>query len=346
MYRCDIGDNIPLIGKPMPNIQTYVLDRYQQLLPIGYPGELHIGGLGLAREYVNDPDQTKEAFPYLTIDGKRSRYYKTGDFVKLHLSGDLEYLHRKDEQVKVRGYRIELSEIEKTILTHSMIQSCRVVLTQSNEKDEVKSIVAFIVRKTSHDSDAVLREAVIKYVSTQLPHYMRPQQYYFLKALPLSLHDKVNNAQLHQLVKTLPAHKDQPPIVFSNKERLLVSLFQSLFKTPIKSVNTDFFTLGGDSMTAMTLTASLKSHGFRISLNDVFNFSTIQALAKRLAKIDTSATIEKRHTDRAFTALAYSTMVLFTIFRISKSMEPSVLYHIKATSIIHRSKRCDRSVIG
>ena len=282
MYRCKVEDESPFIGKPMPNISTYVLDKYQQLLPIGNAGELYIGGVGLASEYVNNLEETKRLFPYLMIDSTSQRYYKTGDFVKLHLNGQLEYLYRQDDQFKIRGYRIELGEIEKVIASHQSVAASRVMMSQSKDNNHEMSLIALIVKKDAQENDAHINVLLNEYLANQLPHYMRPGRYIFLKKLPLSLHDKVNQLQLEQIVKRLPRKAKQSLTHVSTKEKLIVSIFNSLFKKNIDSLTADFFALGGDSMTAMTLISILKSQGYTLSLNDVFKFSTIQALAKRL----------------------------------------------------------------
>ncbi|MCX5965868.1 MAG: amino acid adenylation domain-containing protein, partial [Cyanobacteria bacterium] len=192
---CDLsqlhGESRQVIGKPLGNVQTYILDSSLQLVPIGVPGELHIGGAGLARGYLNRPDLTAEKFipnPFNSLE----RLYKTGDLVRYLPDGNIEFLGRIDHQVKVRGFRIELGEIETLLITHPQVSEA-VVIDSDDVIPGSKRLVAYVVSSSPQTEIKSQLRALLK---QKLPDYMIPAAFLFLDALPLTPNGKVDRRAL------------------------------------------------------------------------------------------------------------------------------------------------------
>ncbi|MDY7023527.1 MAG: amino acid adenylation domain-containing protein, partial [Cyanobacteriota bacterium] len=184
------------IGSPIANTQIYVLDSHLQPVPIGIPGELHIGGIGLARGYWNRPDLTADKFipnPFHSQQ-KSSRLYKTGDLVRYLNDGNIEYLGRLDDQVKIRGLRIELTEIEVVLQQHSNIQSCRVVV-QNNHLNEQEIVTYFIPHQTDIELNKI-NPNLNKFLEEKLPDYMIPVHFIILDEFPLTPSGKLDRQSL------------------------------------------------------------------------------------------------------------------------------------------------------
>ena len=176
-----VGRTVP-IGRPIANTQVYILDRYGQLVPIGVPGELHIGGDGLARNYLNQPKLTAERFihhPFSNEPG--ARLYKTGDLVRWRPDGNIEFLGRLDHQVKIRGFRIELGEIEAVLGQHPAVQQS-VVLAWEDALAE-KRLVAYVVPEW--ESAPTISE-LRRFLKEHLPDYMVPATFVMMELLPLT----------------------------------------------------------------------------------------------------------------------------------------------------------------
>jgi non-ribosomal peptide synthetase component F len=181
-----IQDSRSIIGKPIPTLSAYIVDRDQNLVPVGVPGELWIGGAGVARGYLNRPELTAEKFiadPFSKEPG--ARLYKTGDLGRWLPGGSIEYLGRIDDQVKIRGYRIELGEIE-TVLMQSGLMRQAVVLAKE-DKEGHKRLVGYIVSKEQFD-----RETVTRYLKNRLPEYMVPALWVELESLPITSNGKID----------------------------------------------------------------------------------------------------------------------------------------------------------
>jgi acyl-CoA synthetase (AMP-forming)/AMP-acid ligase II len=187
------------IGRPIPNARTYVLDANLQPVPIGVPGELYIGGAGVARGYINRSDLNREKFiPDIFSNVQGDRLYKTGDLVRYLPDGNLEFLDRTDRQVKIRGFRIELGEIESA-LSH-YIQTCKKQLILAREEDSGgKRLVAYLVLNSALSiGNSALIKNLRSFLREQLPDYMVPASFMFLEAMPLTPNGKVD-------FKALPA---------------------------------------------------------------------------------------------------------------------------------------------
>jgi amino acid adenylation domain-containing protein len=293
-----------LIGRPIDNTQVYLLDARRQLVPIGVPGEIYVGGDGLARGYHERPDLTAERFianPFdeavpATLGGHSfGRLYKTGDLGRYRLDGNIEYLGRIDYQVKVRGFRIELGEIESNLKQHPAVHQAVVVAREASPGD--MRLVAYIVLKDSasqhrshNDGDASSSSAAATssidlraYLQAKLPEYMLPAVYITLEALPLTPSGKIDRRALPEL-EAMPAALTRDYIAPRDAvERQLVAIWEDVLHVKPIGVHSNFFELGGHSLLAIELFAQIeKVFGRRPPLTTLFQSPTIEQLAKSL----------------------------------------------------------------
>lgn len=268
----DINTNI---GTPIANTACYILDENLNPLPVGVIGELYIGGLGLAREYLNQPQLTKEKFirnPFQTQQEKllniNTHIYKSGDLVRSLANHDIEYISRNDPQIKINGYRIELLGIESKL--HEYPEIKQAVVLAENRSDR-KYIIAYYV------SDKKIKEnKIITFLKQYLPEYMLPSFFVHIDKLPLTINGKLDKGALPDPKITI---KDSyiPP---SNlQESLICEIFGEVLNVDKVGVNDSFFQLGGDSVSAIRLTSKLQAN-FDIKLGDVLHLRTPKQLAK------------------------------------------------------------------
>ena len=276
-YRTeDVSTNI---GKPIHNVKCYVLDKNNQLVPIGVVGELYIAGAGLARGYLNQPKLTKERFinnPFASqedIAKGYTRLYKTGDLCRYLPDGNIEYIGRNDFQVKVRGYRVELGEIEQALLSINNIQQA-VVLAKDKGKDiqESKYLIGYFVTKNNIELN---KDIILSKLSQKLPEYMVPNALVQLEKLPLTINGKLDRDTLPE-ARFISKHYIPPS---NAKEELVCKAFSNILAIEKISVDDDFFKLGGNSITAIRLSMLLQQN-FNIYLSEVFDLRTPQNIAK------------------------------------------------------------------
>jgi len=264
-----LDDPIPM-GRPVQNVMMYVLDSERHLAPLGVPGELYIGGVGVADGYVNHPELTADRF---VTDPVRptQRVYRTGDLARLRDDGQLEYLGRIDEQVKVRGFRIELSEIEAVLARHPAISQVAVLLT---EADTERRLVAYFV-PTHALSDDDLRT----YLRERLPVYVHPQAFVRLPALPLTDRGKVDKRALRQ--HPVPPAPSANMLAARNPiEAELMAIWRDLLGVEIPAPTCSFVELGGHSLLAARLVQHIAERfGHRLSLASLFPDTTVERLA-------------------------------------------------------------------
>jgi len=267
----DENASVP-IGRPIPNVQIYVLDARRQLVPVGVAGELYIGGAGVARGYVNRPERTAERFvpnPFtgdMGADGAihSARLYRTGDRVRYRPDGTLEFLGRVDQQVKIRGFRVELGEIEAVLTTHPALQAAVVVAysadngNQNNPVEDgvAERLVAYVVRRPVAEPPdaAVLR----RYLNQRLPDYMIPMAFVGLDALPLTPNGKVDRQRLPapDWAAQMPAAAHIAPR--DELEIQLARIWESVLDVRPIGVHDNYFDLGGHSLQAVTLFQRLR----------------------------------------------------------------------------------------
>jgi amino acid adenylation domain-containing protein len=274
MYLCDDKDLLPPpIGRPIANAKVYILDRNCQPVPIGVPGELHIGGVSLARGYWNRPDVTAAKFidnPFVPA----TRLYKTGDLVKYRQDGNIEFLGRIDQQVKVRGFRIELGEIENVINNHPDVQES-VVLAKGGDQQE-KKLVAYIVAVdarsiSTHDLKELMRQS--------LPEYMIPQVFMILETFPLSPSGKVDRNALPEPESTRLVETEYVP-PRNEQEAKMVQICAELLHLDQVGIFDNFFDLGGHSLLATQFVARLRDEFLiEIPLRSLFEHPTVDQLS-------------------------------------------------------------------
>lgn len=274
-----VPDAVP-IGKPISNTQVYILDEELQAVPEGEPGELYIGGDGLARDYLSRPELTAEKFiPNPFSEDPDGRLYRSGDLARYRNDGTVEFLGRFDNQVKVNGYRIELGEIETVLQQHPGVRQV-VVATRADSPGE-KRLVAYAVSGSENSTSVPdLRE----YLQTRLPHYMLPSTFVMMESLPLTPNGKVDRAALPAPGTVEPQPKDQPGQPLDGLEQTVASIWRKILGNPNVGLDDNFFDLGGDSLMLMEAHAQLQKTvaDFDLSIVDLFEFATIRSLVRHL----------------------------------------------------------------
>ena len=270
-----VNGSVP-IGRPISNTFVYVLDRFMNPAPIGVPGELYIGGDGLARGYLNRPDLTAERFVPNPFADDGTRLYRTGDLARYRSNGEIEFLGRLDNQVKVRGFRIDLGEIEAALLAHPAVREA-VVTTRTDSGD--KHLAAYLVPRNGHLPTKEVRQ----FLNTRLPAYMVPSVFSWLEALPLSPVGKVDRRALP------PPHESQAEFKPTNTaptdelELKLTQIWQKVLHVRTIGVDENFFELGGHSLLAVKLFVEIqKAFGWNLPLATLFQAPTVRQLGRVL----------------------------------------------------------------
>ena len=263
------------IGHPISNTQTYILDSNLQPVPIGVPGELHIGGIGLARGYLNRSNLTTEKFISNPFENNNSKLYKTGDLACYLPDGNIEYIGRIDNQVKIRGFRIELGEIEATLNQHPALQSTVVVAQEYQPKD--KRLVAYMVCKKDQPTTDELRI----FLKKQLPEYMVPSTFVFVEAFPLTPNGKIDRKSFP--TATSPQIETSFKLPRTPIEELITDIWQNILGLPQVGVNDNFFELGGHSLLATQVVSRLRqTFSVDLPLRTLFEFPTIEELSGKV----------------------------------------------------------------
>nr|WP_122317397.1 non-ribosomal peptide synthetase [Pseudomonas cichorii] len=274
----DQGDSVP-IGKPIANIRIYILDPHGQPTPVGVAGEINIGGVGVARGYLNLPELSAERFvkdPFSSDPD--ARVYKTGDLGRWLDNGAVEYLGRNDFQVKIRGQRIELGEIEAKLALHEAIKEA-VVLARDEASGE-KRLVAYFTSRTGSTAD--LRE-LRSHLQIHLPDYMVPTSFIALETFPLTANGKLDRSQLPapDAADVISREFEAPR---GELESALAELWQNLLKVPQVGREDHFFELGGHSLLAMRLVSQVRQQwGVELELAELFARPQLRAVAEQVA---------------------------------------------------------------
>ncbi|RDZ26747.1 non-ribosomal peptide synthetase [Lysobacter silvisoli] len=264
------------IGTPLPGVRMYVLDAQLQLLPRGVVGELCIGGAGIARGYLNRDAQTAAAFvPDPHSDAPGARLYRTGDLARWNTDGTLQFLGRRDQQVKLRGVRIELGEIETALAAHPQVQAAAAALREDRPGD--KRLVAYVVAESALDP-LELRD----FLARRLPDAMLPSLFVPLPALPLNRNGKVDRHALPApAASAAPARRLQEPA--SDTERGVLAVWREVLGREDIGTDEDFFALGGDSLATLPLAFKLHAaFGVELPLSAVFAAPTVAGLARAI----------------------------------------------------------------
>jgi aryl carrier-like protein len=270
-------DDAPInIGRPIANTRLYILDPHLQPVPMGVTGELHIGGLGLARGYRNRPELTAERFIPDPFSGEPgARLYKTGDVARLRAKGQIEILGRLDHQVKIRGFRIELGEVEARISEHPQVREA--VVTAREDVPGRKQLVAYFVLKAGPPASPPVPD-LRGFLEPKLPDYMIPAFFEELAALPRTPNGKINR-------KALPAPKTQAALPHrphvaprTPAEVKLAEIWAGVLGRDRVGIEDNIFEIGGDSLLIFRITARANEAGLPITIRQFFQHRTIAEL--------------------------------------------------------------------
>lgn len=261
------------IGTPVSNTQLYIVDSFLNPMPVGVPGELVIGGDGLAREYINQPELTKQKFVPDPFSGRPgSRLYRTGDRARYLAEGTIEFLGRQDDQLKIRGYRIEPGEIEQVLCQHPTV-AMAVVLGEVSPTG-MKRLVAYVVPKSGAAIDPKTLRAFLK---TKVPDHLIPNVLMPLSSIPLTTNGKVDKAKLPPASGS--NHLRQSDSLTST-EMAMKPLWASVLNLSDLNAGDHFFESGGNSLMAIQLIARIvRQFGLRLSMNDIFTHPTLRELS-------------------------------------------------------------------
>jgi amino acid adenylation domain-containing protein len=269
------------IGRPIANMRLYVVDRALNPVPIGVPGELCVGGIGVGRGYLGDPLRTAQAFvadPFTDRPG--ARLYRTGDLGRWRADGTLEFLGRLDHQVKIRGFRIELGEIEAVLARHPAVREV-VVLAREDARGE-RPLVAYVVARAEAPSASELRQFAVR----SLPDYMLPETIVALPSLPLTPNGKIDRQALPAPV-SIPADRREGYVApRTETERLVAGIYADVLGLPTIGIHDGFFDLGGHSLTATrAITRIREAFGVPVQVRAIFEMVTIAAMAAYVERL-------------------------------------------------------------
>ncbi|HLP60854.1 MAG TPA: amino acid adenylation domain-containing protein, partial [Candidatus Deferrimicrobium sp.] len=273
----EFSPNIP-IGKPIANNQVYILDRDNNLQPVGIPGELCIGGDGVARGYLNRPELTAEKFidfPDSSYILEGSKLYRTGDLARWLPDGNIEFLGRIDFQIKVRGFRIELGEIENQLLNIENINEA-VVLAKEDKNGE-KYLCAYFTANKTIDGASIKDN-----LSKNMPSYMVPSYFIPIAGFPLTPNGKLDRKALPD--PETSTHRDYTPPA-NEMEKILSEVWEDVLNKKV-GIHDNFFEIGGDSIKTILISSKLFKWGLTLNVNDFFLYPTIHKLAKQVKKIE------------------------------------------------------------
>jgi natural product biosynthesis luciferase-like monooxygenase protein len=290
-------DGIVPLGRPLVNQEIYILDRRQQPVPVGVPGELVIGGKGVVRGYLHRPELTAERFlPHPFRGAAGGRVYRTGDLARQRPDGTVEFLGRLDHQVKVRGYRIELGEIEARLLSHPAVREA-VVVAREDSPGDVRLVAYHVPHAGQAPAVAELRD----HLRAGLPEYMVPSHFVSLPALPQTPNGKIDR-------KALPAPDSGPAPApaasfvapTSDLEESIAAIWKDVLKLPQVGTRDNFFDLGGHSLLAVQAHRRLREAlGRELSITDIFRFPTIESLSAYLGQDGADGAAAQQGRDRA-----------------------------------------------
>lgn len=275
-------DVLPSIGRPIDNAYIYILDEQLRQVPPGEPGELHIGGAGLAKGYLNRPDLTAEKFildPF--SNDPTARLYKTGDLARYLPDDQIAFMGRSDHQIKIRGYRIEPEEIVSILNTHPGVQSSAVIAREDTPED--KRLVAYIVPTVGmHVPPSDLQ----KTLAAHLPDHMIPATFVLLKSLPITPNDKLDRAALPAPDASNTLRDEIIALPQTPLEERLVGIVAPLLNLEQVGVDENFFMLGGHSLLGTQLIARITTtFGVALSLRNLFGAPTVRQLATEIERL-------------------------------------------------------------
>lgn len=274
----EVGSRLT-IGRAINNTQVYLLNAQLSLMPVGVPGEMGICGAGLSRGYLARPELTAEKFipsPFGQQPG--TRLYKTGDMARYLPDGNIEFLGRNDDQVKVRGYRIELEEIRARLREHLAVREAVVAVREDEPGD--KHLVAYVVFNTEQPPAA---NDLRGFLEERIPGYMLPSKFVALEAMPLTTSGKIDRNALPSPGMNRVMLKETYVAPRTAVEEVLSSIWSQVLNVEPVGINDNFFALGGDSMRSVQILSKAQERGWNFTLQQIFEAETIRVLAERLA---------------------------------------------------------------
>jgi amino acid adenylation domain-containing protein len=279
----EINLNLSNIGRPLPTLTNYVMDRNLRLMPLGAAGELCVGGAGVGRGYLNQPELTAEKFIINPLHNRAERLYRSGDLVRRLPNGDLEYLGRIDHQIKIRGFRVELGEIEARLLSYAQINEALVVCKVDSAGDQF--LCAYLVG-AKELTVAELRA----YLAKELPDYMIPARFVTLDQMPLNANGKIDRKALPEPDGAIATGTQYLAPENETEEKLAAIWAEVLNVTGVRPGMADnYFSLGGDSIRAIRLVSLVNKHfKTKVQLQDLYESPTIRGLARGISKGDFS----------------------------------------------------------
>lgn len=287
-YKIEPGrymHDLPPIGKPVSNTRIYIMNNQKGLQPVGIPGEIYIAGDCVGRGYLHNEELTKERFlPDLYSDGKM---YRTGDLGRWLPDGNIEFLGRIDHQVKVRGFRIELSEIEKCILDYPDVSEVTVAAKSDNNSNY---LCAYCVCPDTTDENSIRR-----YLESKLPDYMIPKYIMKVEKIPKTPNGKVDKKSLPEPIRTTEYVFEEPQ---NETEKLIIELWKEILNVDKIGINDNFFELGGDSLQLIKFQIkAMKYHWNSLTTQDYYSLKTVKSLAEKINGGISTVLIETEHND-------------------------------------------------
>ncbi|MCC5658374.1 amino acid adenylation domain-containing protein [Nostoc sp. XA010] len=275
LTKADLEHTKSLVGRPIPDLQVYLLDQNRQLVPIGVPGEIYVGGAGVARGYLNRPQLTEERFINNCFANNSTKVYKTGDLARYLPNGEIEYLGRIDHQVKIRGFRIELGEIEASLRQHESVEDA-LVISKDNR------LISYVIPNSGKIARQLVPE-VRQYLQAKLPEYMLPSAFVLVDAWPLTVNGKIDRRSLPSPDETRLELEADYVVARNPIEEKLVSIWSEVLVVQQIGVHDNFFNLGGHSLLATQVISRVRdAFNVELPLSCLFTSPTVAGLAESI----------------------------------------------------------------
>lgn len=275
-HNVNENENPVVIGKPIDNYRLYIINKKEELCPVGMIGELCIAGLGVAQGYVNNVEKTNKSFRYIPRIDKESNIYFTGDLARLRSDGSIEYHGRNDDQVKIRGIRTELGEIEKALNNISYVDQS--VIVSKKLKDNIVHLYGFVVLNKEINNQDVKRD-----LKKYLPNHMIPDSIYKVSEIPLKSNGKVDKNKLLELTHNV--NTGNKKLAKTEEEKILVNIWEKVLNVKGIGINDNFFSLGGNSINFVSVLAKAKKKGLNFTSQQLFKYPTIEQLLKHKGEV-------------------------------------------------------------
>jgi amino acid adenylation domain-containing protein len=276
VYRCDsVPDSLVPIGKPIPNTQVYLLDEHRKPVPLGIPGELYIGGDGVARGYLNDPEGTAKKFVH--IDQAPGRLYRTGDIARYRPDGNFEFLGRADQQVKIHGFRIELGEVESVLLRHPAVSEAVAMVEKISSNDRLTAYV------TARPGASLTIIDLQQFLAERLPDFAIPSEIALLDSLPRLPNGKIDPGQLPLRLAKREGENSDRADSWTATERDLAAIWKTVLNVETVGRHDGFIAAGIDSISIVRFLTRLREITNKpVAITDVLEHPTISSLAQLL----------------------------------------------------------------